>query len=223
MCPEEAGECQRRRGLRAVDERQAFLGSEHDRLQTGFRKGCRARQALASEEGFGFAHHNGCHMGKWREVAGGSDGALFRDNRDHAFFQHAFDQPHQLQPHARRTAAERDQLQGHDQANNIFGKRRADAAAVRKDQIALQGCYVGRVDLDRGEFSEAGIDAVDGRIASRDLGDAGSGLGDAGIEGWIELRRRAGPVDRLQILERNGAGMKGNGQRSILSPLKTCA
>ena len=59
----------------------------------------------------------------------------------------------------------------------------ANAAAMREDQIALQGRDVGRVDLDRGEFAEAGVDAVDGRVAGGDFGDAGGSLEDAGIEG----------------------------------------
>jgi hypothetical protein len=109
-----------------------------------------AGQALATEEGFAFAHHDGGEMGEGCEIAGGADGALFRDQRHDALFQHGLDQPYQLQPHARSAAPERDQLQRHDQAHDVFRQGSADAAAMRQDEVALQGGGVGGVDLDRG-------------------------------------------------------------------------
>lgn len=223
MGAEEAGKRQRRRGLGAVDQRQALLGGEHDRLEAGPFEGLRAREPFAGEEGFGLAHHHRRHMGKGRKIAGGADRAFFRDQRNDAPIQHAFDQPHQLQPHAGGAAPERDQLQRHDQPHDILRQWRADAAAMRQDEIALQGGHIGAVDLDRGEFAEAGIDAVDRRIAGGDLGDTGSGLGDPGIEGGIEPCRHTGPVDSFEILERDGAWVECDGHRPFLSPLKTRA
>ena len=153
-------------------------------------------------------------MGERREIAGGADGALFRDDRDDALFEHRLDQPHQFEPHAGSAAAERDQLQRHDQADDVLRQRLADAAAMREDEVALQGRDIGGVDLDGGQFAEAGIDAVDRRIAGGDLGDAGSGLGDAGVEGGIEPGRLAGPVDGFELFQRDGARVESDGHRS---------
>ncbi|MEY9166480.1 hypothetical protein ABIE78_004599 [Sinorhizobium fredii] len=171
------------------------------------------------DEGFAMAHHHGGHMGERCEVAGSTDRTLFRDQRDDALFEHSFDQPNKLEAHAGGAASKRDQLQGEDQAHDVFRQRLTDAAAMREDEIALQGRHVGTVDLDGGEFAEAGIDAVDGGAARDDLGNAPSGVLDAAIEGAIEVGRLAGPVDRLQVPERYRAGFQNNGHRAILSPM----
>ena len=41
-------------------------------------------------------------------------------------------------------------------------QRRADAAAVGKDQVALERGDIGRVDADARQLAEAGVDAVNG-------------------------------------------------------------
>ena len=80
---EQAGERQRGRDLRAVDQRQPFLGAEHDRRRARLRRAppppaC-ARRWMKR---FADADHHRRHMRQRREVAGGADRALFRDDRD---------------------------------------------------------------------------------------------------------------------------------------------
>ncbi len=58
---------------------------------------------------------------------------------------------------------------------------------MREDEIALKCGDIGTVDLNRSEFSEAGIDAVDGRIAGGDLCYARRRLVYAGIKCGIEF------------------------------------
>ncbi|MEY9787198.1 hypothetical protein ABIE77_001756 [Sinorhizobium fredii] len=221
MGAEQAGERQCRRNLGAVDQRQAFLGGERHRGKPDRPQGSITLHAFAGDEGLAMPHHHGGHMGERCKVAGGADRALLRDQRNDALFEHPFDQANEFETDAGSAAPERDELQRHDQADDVIGQRLADPAAMREDQIALQGSDIGAVDLDRSEFAEAGVDAVDGRIARNDLGDARCGLLDAGIEGAVEAGRLAGPVDRFQVLERNRTGRQKNGHRAILSPLKT--
>ncbi|MNL31108.1 hypothetical protein D3C87_1528790 [compost metagenome] len=127
---EKTGKRQRRRGLRAVDQRQPFLGGEHDRGQPGSSESFAGGQKRTFIESLAFAHHHGGHMGKRCEIARRSDRTLFRNGRDDTLFQHVLNQPHQFQPHAGGAATERNQLQRHDQAHDIFRKRRTDAAAM---------------------------------------------------------------------------------------------
>ncbi len=140
-------------------------------------------------------------MGKRCKIAGGADRALFRDDRNDAARHHRFDQPHNVEPDAGGTTAERNELQRHDETHDIFRQRLADAAAMGKDEIALECGDIGAVDLDRGKFAEAGIDAVNRRIAGSDLGNAFRRLEDPRIKRRIEFCRNAGPVDGGKILK----------------------
>jgi hypothetical protein len=157
------------------------------------------------------ASTTGGEMGERGKVARCADRALFRDQRHHALFQHAFDQAHQLKPHTGSATAQRNELEGHDQAHDIFRHGSADAAAMRQDEVALQGGGVGGVDLDRGQLAEAGVDAIDRLVAGGDGGDAGRCLLDCRIEAAVEDGILAVPVDRGQIGQRYGTGMKRDG------------
>ncbi len=66
----------RRHELRAVDEREAFLGAEHDRLQAGTLERNGARQSLVAVIRFSFADERQRHMRERRKIAAGADGAL---------------------------------------------------------------------------------------------------------------------------------------------------
>ena len=95
---------------------------------------------------------------------------------------------------------------------------RADAAAMRQDEVALQGRRVGGVDPDRGEFAEAGIDAVDGCIAGRDRGNAGGGLFDGGIAGGIHPHGIIAAIDFFQRGQRHAAGGENKRHRETSRP-----
>ncbi len=218
---EEPGKGESRRDLGAVDQGEALFGGKRDgRKPRSPQRRC-TRHAFAGIEGLAVAHHHRGHVRKRREVSGRANGAFLRDERDHALVQHRFEEPDEFEPHTGGAAAERDQLQCHDQPHDVFRERLADAAAMGEDQIALQRFHVGAVDLDRSQFAETCIDAVDGRIARDDLGNPRCSLGHTSIEGRVEARRRASPVYRFQIAERNRAGPENDGHRETLSPLKT--
>ncbi|MCY1515889.1 hypothetical protein D9M68_504930 [compost metagenome] len=204
---EETGKRQRRRGLGAVDQRQAFLGGQHDGRQGSGGKRLGAGHAAPFEEGFAMAHHHGCHMGERGEVAGSTNRALLGNDRDYALFEHGFDQTHEFETDAGGAATERNELQRQDQTHDVFGKRLAHAAAMRQDQIALKRRDIGAVDLDRGEFAEAGVDAVDRGIAGDDFGDAAGRLLDSGVKGRVQTSRLSGPVDGFEVAKGHGARM----------------
>ena len=147
---EQAGQRQRGRDLRAVDQRQPFLGGEHDRLQPGLGEAVARRHALAVEEDLAFADHRRRHMRQRREIARRADRALFRDDRHDALRQHRLDQRDQFRA-ARRTRRGRARSSFSAMTSRTISrrKRRADAAAMRQDQVALQGRDVVGGDPDR--------------------------------------------------------------------------
>lgn len=63
MRPEEAGQSQGRRDLRAVDEREPLLGGEGERFEAGAGEGVAGGQADAPEQGLALADHHRGHMG----------------------------------------------------------------------------------------------------------------------------------------------------------------
>ncbi len=112
-----------------------------------------AGQGVAVERRLAVADHHGGHMGEGGEVARGADGALRGDDGRDARGQHLFQQGHDLPPHAGGAAAEGEELQRHHQAGDRAGHRIAHAAAMRQDQVALQGGGVLRAAI----LSEASL------------------------------------------------------------------
>ncbi|MCY1249876.1 hypothetical protein D9M72_634510 [compost metagenome] len=100
MRAEQAGQCQCSRGLCAVDECETFLRSQNDGLETCLIEGSRRWKAFALIEGFAFADHGRCHMSERCEIARSANRTLGRDHRDHAFFEHGFDEGYEFKPHA---------------------------------------------------------------------------------------------------------------------------
>lgn len=141
------------------------------------------------------ADHRRGHMRQRRQIAGSAHGTFLGNDRNDALDQHRFDKADQFRAHARSAAAERDQLQGHDQADNVFRQRVADTAAMRQDQIALERPHIGGVDADRSKLAEPGVDAIDRRAAGCDFGDARSCGCNPLVKRCIEPDRRALPID----------------------------
>ena len=70
--------------LRAVDQRQALLRLQPDRLEPGARERLAARQPLAVEPRLALADERQREVRERREVAGRADRAARRDDREHA-------------------------------------------------------------------------------------------------------------------------------------------
>ena len=130
------------------------------------------------------------------------------------------EQADELQPHARRAAAERNQFQRENQPHDVFRQRRADAATVGQDQVALERPHVPGVDADARQLAEAGVHPVDREVTRRDLRDAHRPGGDGGVAGGVEPCRFAGAVHPFEHGERHAARLKNKTQISPPLPTK---
>ena len=89
----------------------------------------------------------------------------------------------------------------------------ADADAVRADQVQLQLVELALADALVGELAEAGVHAVDRRVALRGALHHGRAGEDAGARRGVDGERHAAGVNRLQVLERELA--RDDVQRSL--------
>ncbi|MGY3563927.1 hypothetical protein ACVWXP_007196 [Bradyrhizobium sp. USDA 4463] len=95
------------------------------------------------------------------EIAGGADRTLLRYQRIHALRQHGLQLLDHVAAHAGGAAPERDDFQRDHQPDDRLGRRRADAAAMRDDEIALEQRGLLGGNALRGQLPEAGVDAID--------------------------------------------------------------
>jgi|GEM_PF-3199454 hypothetical protein len=206
MGAEEPHQRQRGRDLRAVDEGDPFLRLEDDGGEAGPRQRLGGGQTLAGVEGLALAHHRRRHVRERREVAGGADRALFRDDGNDALLQHRLDQADDLHTCTGRAAAERQELQDHDEADDANVEWRADAARMRQDQIALQRLDVVRRYAHARKLAEAGIDPVDRLVAAGDGRDARRRRLDARMRRRVEAHRHLVAPDPFELGERDRTG-----------------
>ena len=159
----------RGRDLGAVDQRQPFLGAEHQRLEAEPRQRLAGGQVLAAERRSrpspsraaliwaSGARSPEAPTEPWLGMTGSASASTSASMRSTT---------------SRRTPlcprAEADRLQHHHQPHDPRVERVAEPAAVRQDQVGLQlGQPVVR-NAGLGEQAEAGIDAVDGAPARED-------------------------------------------------------
>src|SRR6056297_2361086 len=94
---------------------------------------------------------------------------------------------------------ERDQFEHHHQPSRRLVQHLANAAAMRQDQVALQGLgLVGR-NLDAGQFAKAGVDAVNGRVALGRTPDKVRGGHHLRTHRLVQPRGMALTPDRLEL------------------------
>jgi hypothetical protein len=135
-------------------------------------------------------------VGEGREIAGGADGPLRRDHRQHALAQDRDEKLDGRRLHARGAVGEARRLQRQDQPDDRLLQRLADAGLMGADDVDLQLRQLLRRDADAGELAEAGVDAIDRVVAPRlrhqELMAPGDGAAGGGIEGtWRRLRPAA--------------------------------
>ena len=161
------GDEQRRAGRRApaqhpehpvgaVDQRQAFLLVQRDRLEhlAGF-----------AERAVGVAHRPLPHqrqraVRERREVAGAAERAVLVDDRRDARVQHRRVGLRRLDAHAGPAGRERREPQQHQRADDLALDLGSAARRVAADQAALELHAPLRRDVQRGQRAEAGRDAV---------------------------------------------------------------
>ena len=184
------------RRLGPVDQRQAFLGAELERLQAELLQRGGGRHDGAGKVDAAVAHQRGDQMGERREVARRADAALARNQRHGVAGQQAVERVDDRRADAGIAAAEAEQFEDDHQPRDVARQRLAEAGAVRQDQISLQLGEAGIGDAGVGQAAEAGVDAVD-RVARRDDAlDRRGGGGDAGQRGVVERARERPPTGR---------------------------
>jgi hypothetical protein len=161
---EEGVQRERGRDLRAVDQRQAFLGRQRERRDAGRAQRRVGRHALAVLPELALADQRQRQVGERRQVARGADRALRRDPRHEAGVEHRQQRVDHLLAHARAPRARLPALSASISARPAR-QRRADADAVRADQVELQPVELVGRDARAGELAEAGVDAVDRPLA----------------------------------------------------------
>ncbi|MGY4502988.1 hypothetical protein ACVWYH_006945 [Bradyrhizobium sp. GM24.11] len=167
-------------------QRQPLFGPECQRREAGGGECFAAGYDFAIDDRVPLADHHRRHVRKRREIAGGANRALLRHQRIHTSRQHRLKLLDHRAAHAGGAAPERDDFERDHQAHDRLRRRRANAAAMRDDEVALeQRGLVGRNPLRR-QLSEAGVDAIDGSSSLRGLRDDRRGRIDARPECGIE-------------------------------------
>jgi hypothetical protein len=193
--------------LRAVEQRQAFLGPEYDRLQPMRHEGDLRRHAAMRCKTFADADHDGRHVRQRREVAGRADRSLCRDNRNDVVCQHGFEQRDGFWPHAGRALREAGELQRHHQPRDRNRHRFADASCMGQHDVTLQCFEVRGWNAHAGKLSEAGVDAVDRLALGNDARNRGRTRGDFRLAGRIE-RRHCASIDGAPVGKCRVAGFQ---------------
>ena len=181
------------RGLGAVDQREAFLWREDQRIAAHVPERFGGGEYFAGEVDAAFAHQRSDHVRERGEIARRADAALAGDERHCVGVEQGHQRVDHVAPHPRMAATETDQFEDDHQPRDVAGKRWPKPAAVAEDQIALKvGELVGG-DTGLREQAKAGVDAVHGRAAGDDPVNASGGGVDPGQRVVGQAGGRAGP------------------------------
>ena len=216
-------QCQRGGDLRAVDQRQPFLGLQRQRLDAGFAQHRRCGAALACDQELAFAQQRQRHVRQRCQVARGADRTLCRDEGHQAGVEHGQQRVDDQRPHAGRAARQRQRLGGQHQAHHFGRQRRADADRMRADQVQLQRRQVGFADAGGRQLAEAGVHAIHRRAAGGRALHHGSAGGDGGMCAVVDLQRNTAAVHRVQLIEAEMSGTDAQDQAPIIGRFRPCA
>jgi hypothetical protein len=147
--------------LGPVDQRQALLEGEPQRLQPGQDQPLGGRQAAAVELDLALAEQGQGQVGELGQVAGGADGAVLGDHRGDPGGEQGDQRLHHHRPHPREALGQGPGPQQLHAPDHLDLQRVAGAGGVRQHDAPLQLLQVGRVDGGVGEQAEPGGDAVD--------------------------------------------------------------
>src|SRR2546423_2155501 len=109
----------------------------------------------------------------------------------HAPIHHVAKKVDDLGSHARSSRSERVGAEHEDRPNDVLRQRRPDPDGMAADEIALERPQLVVRHTHGREIAEPGVDAVDGILALRDLGDDLCGLTDLALRGTVEAHRNA--------------------------------
>ncbi len=159
----EHGERQHRRArLCAVDQREALLGRERDRRQTGARERVGAGQVRPQVLGLALADQHQREVRERRQVAARADRAARRHARVHPRVEQGDQRVERPRPDAGKALGEHVRAKRHQRAHDRRRQRIAHARGMAPQQIQLQRGELVRRNGHVGERAEPGVDAVHG-------------------------------------------------------------
>ena len=161
---------QRLHGLGAVDQRQALLGSEGQRLEPALGQhlgGWAAPRRVAGPAQPPLADQRLGQVGELGQVAGGPDGALARDHRQQIERQQLEQPGGQVDPYPGVAGRERPGPQQQHGPHRLIVERNAGRGRVRADDRALQGGQVRLPHRRVGQRAEPGVDPVHRRVPAQ--------------------------------------------------------
>ena len=157
---EQAVERQRETQLRAVDQREPFLGFERDRFEPRRATHFRAFERASVLQCFAFADQAQRQVRERREIARRADRAAARNHRQHVVVEQREQRIDQLGAHTRDAGSKAVRLEQQHAPHDRRRERLADAARVTAHEIELQLPHLVRGDALVRERAEAGGDAV---------------------------------------------------------------
>src|SRR5882762_5891831 len=163
-------------------------------------------------------------MREWREISAGSDRSLRRHAGREARVDESLEKTYQLRAHPGEALQQARELQHQCEAHDRIVEQRADAGAVRQDDVPLQQSALRGRDARVGEQAEAGVDAVGGRIGRGEPRGDGMGIAHGAERRRVDLYADRAPVHAPQVGEAQRSGAKlqrvGFGHRRT-SPART--
>ena len=166
---------QRLHRLGPVDQRQALLGGQRQRLEPVGGQHLGGREAAGRAAGDAqqaLADQRLSQMRELGQVTGGAHRALARDHRQQVQGQQLEQPRGQLGPHPRVAGRQRPGPQQENGAHSLVVQRRAGRGRVRPHDRGLQRGQVGRPDRGVDQRAEPGVHPVHGRSpAQRPLDD----------------------------------------------------
>ena len=154
---------ERKRRRRAVDEGRGVLRAHREvGLKARLPDRLAGRQALALVDDLGLleAADGAGHVGERREVAGGADRALLRDDRMQAGVEEGDEAFDELELRARIVRGEGVGAQQHHRPRGVLGEGLADTGRVRQHGLALVFGHVADEDALILEQADAGVEGV---------------------------------------------------------------
>ena len=125
--------------LRAVDERQAFLGAERVRSDAGLsQRGCRIRPFATRYVHLPFTHHDTGDMTERGEVSACPDTSLLRHDRNDARIDQADQHVEQRRANSARWTKQHVGPEQHAGAHDVRRQGISQAGAVTANEIDLE-------------------------------------------------------------------------------------
>ena len=201
--------------LGPVEEREALLRLEDERLQALLPEGQERRHDVAAELHLAAPDQRQREVGQRRQVARGARRSPGPARRGGCRAPGSASRRSTSSRAAARVAEGQGvRPQEEHRPDDVARERRPDADRVAREQVLLEAAGVGRRDEGRGEVAEAGRDPVDDLAGRDEALDDGAGLCHplAGVD--VEDGPGAAAGDRLDV----GDGQVGAGEDDLAGP-----